>query len=153
MEPSDVSIDEEAKTALVCEDNAELQKAVISALQELKYAADIAPSAEVVYEKIRFNRYDVVVLDERFAGGTPENNEVLKHFQYMPMMNRRHIFVALIGPNLPTQDNMAAFDKSVNVVINEKDAPNLKSILKRSVADNDQFYKVYKESLIKMGKR
>lgn len=143
--------EEGAKTALVCEENAEAQKAAASALKELKYAVETAAVPDDAFEKLRFNRYDVVFINEKF-GGNPEANEVLKHLQYMPMSNRRHIFVALLGQAFTTLDNMAAYDRSVNVVIGEKDIPNLRPVLKKSIADNDQFYKVYKESLVKFGK-
>jgi hypothetical protein len=102
---------------------------------------------------VRFNQYDVIVLNENLAGSSPENNEVLKFFQNMPMVTRRHIFLALIGQNHKTLDNMTAFAKSVNAVINKSDLSNLVNILKKSIADNDQFYKVYKETLRKLGKR
>jgi CheY-like chemotaxis protein len=143
--------EEGAKTALVCEENAETQQTVISVLKELKYHVEPAAGADDAFEKLRFNRYDVVVINEKY-GGDPANNEVLKHLQYLPMSNRRHIFVALLGQAFNTNDNMKAYDMSVNVVINEKDLPNLRPILKKSIADNDQFYKVYKESLVKFGK-
>lgn len=151
--PHTEEYEEELKTAMVCEDNPEYQKAITSALGELKYNVEIASSAADSFDKVRFNRYDVIVLNEKFGGASPENNEVLKHFQHMPMATRRHIFLALIGNDLKTSDNMTAFAKSANTVVNESDLPNLKAILRKSIADNDRFYKVYKESLIKMGKR
>ena len=148
-----LDVEEGAKTSLICEDNQEFRNTITSVLKELKYETDTAANADEAFEKLRFNRYDVVAISEKYAGSAPENNELLKHLQTMPMSNRRHIFVALFGEDLVTGDNMQAFDKSVNVVINEKDLPTLKTVLKRSISDNDQFYKVYKESLIKMGKR
>jgi hypothetical protein len=95
----------------------------------------------------------VIVLNENFAGSSPENNEVLKFFQFMPMNTRRHIFLALIGQNFKTLDNMTAFSKSVNAVINRQDLHNLVNIMRKSIADNEQFYKVYKETLRRLGKR
>ncbi|MBI3592157.1 MAG: hypothetical protein HY099_01500, partial [Nitrospirae bacterium] len=114
---------------------------------------EVASGAEDTFEKLKFNRYDVIALNENFGGNSPESNAVYKHLQFMPMSNRRHIFLALTGQNLKTLDNMTAFSKSANVVVNEKDIPNLKNILKKSIDDNNQFYKVYKESLVKLGKR
>lgn len=143
---------DEFKTALVCEDSAEMRSGITSALNELKYKVETASGADDAFEKLKFNRYDVIVLNEKF-GGSPENNAVYKHLQFMPMSNRRHIFLALIGQNFKTADNMTAFSRSANVVVSENDVSNLKAILKKSIADNDQFYKVYKESLIKLGKQ
>lgn len=141
------------KTALICDDNPETQDFISSSLKSLNYKIDISTSSADTFEKIKFNQYDVIILNENFAGSTPENNEVLKFFQNMPMVSRRHIFLALIGQNFKTLDNMAAFSKSVNAVINKSDMENLTNILKKSIADNEQFYKVYKEILRKLGKR
>ncbi|MDI6729890.1 MAG: response regulator [Thermodesulfovibrionales bacterium] len=153
MDPEIEEYGEGFKTALICDDNAETQSAINSALKELNYKIDISTNSTDTLEKVRFNQYDVIVLNENFAGSSPENNEVLKFFQTMPMVSRRHVFLALIGQNLKTLDNMTAFSKSVNVVINKSDISNLTNILKKSIDDNDRFYKVYKETLRKLGKR
>jgi len=145
------------KTALICDDNAETQNLINAALKELQYKIEISINSADIFEKVRFNQYDVIVLNENLAAATtdntPENNEVLKFFQNMPMVTRRHIFLALIGQNHKTLDNMTAFAKSVNAVINKSDLSNLVNILKKSIADNEQFYKVYKETLRKLSKR
>jgi len=70
----------------------------------------------------------------------------------MPMVTRRNIFVALMGSNFKTLNNMQAFQKSVNVVINEKDLGKMEDVLKKSVSENEIFYKVFKETLHSMGK-
>ena len=51
-----------------------------------------------------------------------------------------------------TMDNMSAFAKSVNFVIGEKDLPKIKAIVKQAVADNEQFYHVFREALRDVGK-
>jgi CheY-like chemotaxis protein len=145
--------DEGTKHALVCEERPDVRNTISAALKGLKYMADEVSTAEETIEKMKFNQYDVIILSETFAGSTPDDNEALKHLQVMPMNTRRHIFVALIGQNLKTNDNATAFTKSMNVVVNSNDLGNLAPILKKSIADNDHFYKVFKESLVKMGKR
>lgn len=144
--------DEGAKTALICEDNQEAQKAISAGLRELKYAVDTAPNTDEAFDKIKFNHYDVVVISESFAGSTPDNNEFLGHIQKMPMSARRTTFFALFGKKFTTMDNMQAFEKSVHVVVNESDLPNSKAVFKKAIAANDQFYKVYRESMAKIGK-
>ncbi len=143
----------EARTALVCEDNADFKSAISAALKGLKYSIEFASGAEDAFEKLKFNQYGVIVINERFGGSTPENNAVYKFLQFMPGSSRRSIFLALIGKDFKTGDNMTAFAKSSNITINEKEIPNLKAILRKAVADNDQFYKVFRESLVKMGKK
>ena len=140
-------------TALVCENNQELQKMIISALEDLRYKVAFSINAEDALEKIKFNQYDVIVLNETFDGKSPETNEVLQQLKTMPMAARRHICLALTGKSLPTKDNLSAFERSANVVINETDLSNFKNIIENAVFDNKQFYKIYNESLIKLGKR
>jgi len=81
-----------------------------------------------------------------------ENNKVLKYIQPISMPIRRKIFFVMVGNNFRTFDNMTAFAKSANLVINTKDLPNFKSIIKKSVSDNEVFYKVFKETLRGAGK-
>jgi CheY-like chemotaxis protein len=145
--------EEELRSALVCEDSAEFKSAISTALEGLKYIIEFAAGPEDAFEKLKFNQYGTIVLNERFGGSTPENNAVYKFLQFMPMSARRNIFLVLIGKDFKTGDNMTAFAKSSNITVNEKDIPDLKAIIKKSVADNDQFYKVFRESLLKMGKK
>ncbi|MGO9013790.1 MAG: hypothetical protein ACLQF0_02305 [Dissulfurispiraceae bacterium] len=145
--------EEELRSALVCEDNAEFKSAINAALEGLKYGIEFAQSAEDAFEKLKFNQYGVIVLNERFGGSSPENNAVYKFLQFMPMSARRRIFLALIGKDFKTGDNMTAFAKSSNITVNEKDIRNFKATMKKSIADNDQFYKVFRESLVKIGKK
>jgi CheY-like chemotaxis protein len=155
-EPSDetaVEFHEEGeKMALICDDNQSNQEILISALKELGYRASMGKDPKDVLEKMRFTHYDVIVLDEGFGGGTPSENPVLSHIQPMPIVTRRNTFFALIGKQYTTLNNMMAFSKSANLVINQKDLPQIKNILKKSISDNDKFYKVFKETLRALGK-
>lgn len=155
-EPADETkvefFDEDEKTALICDDNQSNQDTLKSALKELGYRVSTGTDPKDVLEKMRYNHYSVILLNEGFGGGLPSENPVLSHIQPMPIVTRRNIFFALIGPQYRTFDNMTAFSKSANVVINQKDLPHIKGILKRSISDNDRFYKVFKETLKTLGK-
>ena len=143
--------DEGDKTALICDEkNTVLLK---TALDKLDYKIGIAKGVNDAITKLRFTKYDVIILNENFAGGSPGNNPILDYIQPMPMLRRREIFVALLGQDLRTMDNMTAFLKSVNLVINTKEIENIRDILKKSIEANDIFYKVLKDSLKVKGKR
>ncbi|MEW6116118.1 MAG: hypothetical protein AB1553_04365 [Nitrospirota bacterium] len=144
--------EEELKSALICEESAENRNTITAALESMGYRTESATNADETLEKLKFNQYSVIILNESF-GGAPESNTVYKHLQFMPMGIRRHLFLALVGQDLKTQDHMTAFAKSANLVINERDLPNIKAILKKAIAENDQFYRVFKESLVKLGKQ
>jgi hypothetical protein len=47
---------------------------------------------------------------------------------------------------------MEALSYSVNLVINQSDMDKLETILKKSIGDNDTFYKVYRETMNALGK-
>ena len=145
--------EEELRSSLVCGNNAALKKAISAALEQLKYNSEYAENPEDAFEKIKYNQYGLIILDEVFGGTSLENNGVYKYLLTMPMAVRRNIFIALMGKDFKTADNMTAFAKSVNLVLNERDISNLKPLLKKAIPDNDQFYKVFLESIKKTGNR
>ncbi|MCX8069918.1 MAG: hypothetical protein N2738_05380 [Thermodesulfovibrionales bacterium] len=145
--------EEGLKRAMICVPDDNIRKHISLSVGELKFSAESPVNLEDAFDKLRFNQYDLIVIDENFGGAGLTGNEFLKHIQFLPMSIRRYIFVALIGINFKTFSNMQAFEHSVNVVINTKDVTNINIVLKKSIADNEQFYKVFKESLQKFGKR
>jgi hypothetical protein len=137
--------DEGDKTALICDDkNTDLLKIT---MDKLEYKISIAKGVDDALTKLKFTRYDLIILNENFAGCSPTQNPILDYIQPMPMARRREIFVALLGQDLRTMDNMTAFLKSVNVVINIKEIQNIRDILNSSIAANERFYKVFKDAL------
>jgi CheY-like chemotaxis protein len=145
--------EEGARLSLVCVDVADRQAAVKSVLQDLGYTVQIAGSAPDAIERMRKSTYEVIVLDEEFRGSTEHDNAVLAAVHAMPMSIRRYVFVALLGRRLRTLDNLTAFARSVNLVVNVSDLSQLKAILARGIADNDRFYRVYREVLRETGRR
>ena len=136
-------LEEGAMSALVCVDKPERLKAVKDALEDLNYYSSVASSVKEALSKLRYNQYDLVMLDEEFCGETSENNTILRYLQPMPMSARRSIFLMLISNQIRTLDNLLAFSKSVNAVINVNDVPKVKLVLERAIADHRRFYKVY----------
>ena len=123
-----------------------------TALNELEYKLQRAKSPEHAVHKLKFNQYHVVAFHEKFGGSTLETSPLYDFIRDMPMDTRRKIFVALVGENFKTLDNMEALAYSVNLVINQKELDQLEAILKKSIGDNDNFYKVYRETMTALGK-
>ncbi len=123
-----------------------------TALTELEYKLQRAKSPEHAVHKLKFNQYHVVAFHEKFGGSTLETSPLYDFIRDMPMDTRRKIFVALVGENFKTLDNMEALAYSVNLVINQKELDQLEAILKKSIGDNDNFYKVYRETMTALGK-
>lgn len=143
-------LDEASIKALVC-DTTHLDK-ILPKLKEMGYKIKTVTSIGESIGRMKFTQYDLVILSEDFAGSTETNNSVLQFIQQMQMPLRRKMFVALLGNNFRTMDNMKAFALSVNMVINFKDLDDLAVMLKKSILDNDAFYRVFKETLISVGK-
>jgi hypothetical protein len=68
-------------------------------------------------------------LNENFGSVTLDENSFYQTLIEMPMVTRRNIFIALVEMNFKSLNNMQAFQKSANVVINEKDLEKLGGIL------------------------
>ena len=145
-------LEEGAQTALLCEPYQTVRTKIRKALDNLGYHTTEPDSAREVLKQMRFHVFDMVVINELFDTANPDLNNVLRYLEQLPMVTRRNILVALVTDRFRTNDNMAAFNKSVNLVINSKNIDNCEKILKRAVADNTTFYRVYKETLIKFGR-
>ena len=138
-------LEEGAMSALVCVDEPERLKTVKEALEDLNYYTSVASSVKEALSKLRYNQYDLVMLDEEFCGESADNNTILRYLQPMPMSTRRNIFLMMISSQIRTLDNLLAFANSVNAVINVSDIQKVKLVLERAMADHRRFYKVYKD--------
>jgi hypothetical protein len=124
----------------------------VEALEERGFKIQFAKSPEHAIHKMRFTHFHFLVLNESYGGVALEKNPVYRLLAEMPMATRRNIFFAVLGDKFKTLSNMEAFSLSVNLVINEKDRDKFPQVLKKSIADHETFYKVFKESLHAMGK-
>ena len=101
---------------------------------------------------MKFTHFHFVALNENFGNVALDESPIYQTMIEMRMVTRRNIFFALVGTHFKSLNNMQAYQKSANVVINEKDLKKLGEILKKSITENEIFYKVYKETLNVMGK-
>lgn len=145
-----VIYDENDQLALILDEKN--QSDWTQALESRGYKIQYAKSPEHAVHKMKFTHFHFIALHENYGNKDLDNNSVYQTLIEMPMVTRRNIFCALMGADFKTLNNMQAFQKSVNVVINEKDIGKLGDILKKSVSENEIFYKVYKETLHSMGK-
>lgn len=134
------------KTSLVCADPSTTESAR-GTLRDLGYKSHIAETAEMAIERLRYTTYDVVMIHENFAGSSLQSNALLSYLAALPMAQRRHSFVCLIGSSFKTLDAMQAFSQSVHVVVHPSDLPNLTAILRKGIAEFELLYKVYKEAV------
>jgi hypothetical protein len=145
-------VEEGVETALLCEPDPTIRSKIITALYNMGYHTTAPQTYKDTLKQMRFHVFDMVVLNERFGTRDPDMNSVLKYLDRLSMSIRRNIFLALITDRFRTMDNMAAFNKSVNLIINLKNINEIEKILRRGLADNKAFYRVFKELLIKTGR-
>ena len=137
-------LEEEAKTSLVCVMDHEIAARISSVLTDLEYHNTVAEGARDALKKIRYHNFDIIILDELFDCKNFHFNGVLIYLQQLPMAIRRHLFVVLLTNRFRTMDNIEAFHKSVNLIINMANINEFKKVLLRGIADNEVFYKIFK---------
>ncbi len=145
-------VEEGVKTALLCEPDTALQSKIKTGLYNMDYHITTPKLPKDALKQMRFHIFDMVVLNERFGTQNPDMNPVLKYLDRLNMSIRRSIFVTLVTNRYRTMDNMAAFNKSVNLIVNLKNIDEIEKILRRGIADYEAFYRVYKRALIKTGR-
>lgn len=134
------------KPALLALSTPEYLAAAKTVLAELEYKVHVAANHEEFLTRFAQVQYQVVILEEIFAGQTREENLSLDKVQGAPMGQRRHAVVFLIGPNFQTMNGMQGFRQSVHGVINPAELGSLKQIVQQVVADNNLFLHVYRDT-------
>jgi CheY-like chemotaxis protein len=143
----------DARAALVCEDVVERQTVIKAALEQIGFSMLAVKNADEAIARLRRDVYELVIVDEQYEGATPLDNRVLAAVRAMLMSHRRWMFVALLGREFKTFDNVVAFARSVNVVVNLSDLPHLATILKKGIAEHVDFYRVFRQVLTDAGKK
>jgi len=144
-------LEEEGKTALICEKDPAVVKAVNTVLDIMEYSVTVADSMRDALRKMKYHAYDMILLNETFDAPDPESNGILIYIERLQMDVRRNIFVGLLTRRFPTMDNMAALLKSVNITINIDDIDKIDRILSRGISEFELFYAIYKDSAKKLG--
>ena len=145
-------VEEGTHTALICEPDGAAREKFSGAMQAMGYQITEAADPRDALKKSRFHVYDAIILNECFGTENPDTNDLMTYLAALPMTTRRKIFVVLLTDRFRTMDNMAAFNRSVNLVINVKNMDDFSTIYKRGLADHTAFYQIFKETLKKMGK-
>ncbi len=145
-------IEEEGKTALVCESDPGVKEKITAALRSMEYHITEAESGRDALKKMRYHVYDLIMVDEEFDTADPDSNGILIYLERLNINIRRSIFVVLITNRFRTLDSMMAFNKSVNMVIHINNINEIDKILRRGMADNDVFYRRFNEGLREVGR-
>jgi hypothetical protein len=119
-------------------------------LGEMGYKVHVAAGHEDFLTRFAQVQYLVVMIEELFASMMPEENITLQSVQGMPMNQRRHAVILLIGDGFETMHRMQAYQQSVHAVLNRADFGNLEGIIQQAVSENDLFLNTYRESQVRV---
>ncbi len=142
----------EGETAMVCETDGAVREKIVGELKSMGYAVAEAKSAREALQFMRFHIFSAIFVNESFDTPEGRDNSVLKFLEGLSMSVRRQSFVVLISASLKTMDNMMAYNRSVNLIVNLKEIADVGQVFKKALAEHESFYHVYKENLRKAGK-
>src|ERR1041385_6441159 len=134
------------KPALLAFSTPEWLEAARTALNELGYKVHTAATHGDFLIRFSQARYQVVIVEERFAANDISENLTLQALQQMPMNQRRHSTVILFGDSFQTFTPMQAFQQSVHAVVNSSEMFLLKQLIEKAIADNSLFLKGYRDA-------
>ncbi|NVM25692.1 MAG: zinc-ribbon domain-containing protein [Desulfobacterales bacterium] len=138
--------------ALVLDGNEANVMEINSALEGLSYKAILPTSINEAMGKLRLYHFDLIFLSDGFDGQDLERSPVTNYLNHLSMSVRRKIFLVLLSEKFKTMDNMMAFGKSANLVVNPDDLSSLSLVLKKALSDTEKFYKVFMDTLKEVGK-
>ena len=138
-------VSNEDKPALIAFSTPEWLQEAKAALQELGYKVHTAATHSDFLIRFSQTHYQVVIIEELFGANSPDENLTLKALQNMPINQRRHATVVLIGNTFQTFTPMEAFQQSVHAVINSSEMFLLKQLIEKAVADNSIFLQSFRE--------
>ena len=147
LETGNVFFDVNDSTALVCVDHPHYQKMVVSQLTDLGYKVHLGLFEEDVVLKLSTYSYNLLVIYENFKSASPCENPILRELMQRPSPLRREHFVVLLSHRTATNDAMAAFIMSVDQIVNITDLANFKPVLRRGVAQHQELYHPFRETL------
>ena len=143
--PSFDFVGTEDKPALIAFSTPEWLQEAKAALQDLGYKVHTAATHSDFLMRFSQAHYQVVLLEELFGANTPDENLTLKALQTMPVNQRRHATIMLIGNAFQTFTPMEAFQNCVHAVFNSSEMFLLKQLIEKAVADNQLFLQSYHE--------
>jgi len=144
-------IEDEGKTALICEADKNVKEKIKPVLDFMEYHIVEANNARETIKRLRYNFFNIIIINEEFDTRDPDVNGILIYLARMQMLERRKIFVALLSQRFQTLDHMMALHKSVNMIINLENLNDFEKILKHGISDSDMFYRHYMEDLKAIG--
>jgi hypothetical protein len=118
-------------------------KAALTALGYKVHGVETHPQFETRYNQVN---YQVVIIEEHFAGSNLMSNASLQMIQELNMSQRRYATFFLVGQSMESLNTLQAFAQSVHCVLNFAELPMLAEVVQKTVAENDLFLGTFREA-------
>jgi hypothetical protein len=131
--------------ALLAVSTPDAQAAVKTILLEMGYKVHVVET-HIQFET-RYNQinYQVVVIEDIFAGNPMEENPSLHFLQQLPMAQRRYANLFLLGGGFETLNTLQAFSQSVHCVVNYTETLMIGQLIQKTIAENNLFLNTFRE--------
>ncbi len=134
------------KPALLAVTEPEVLKFARSTVEQLGYKVHVVETHPQFASRYGQVNYQVVIIEDNFAGSAIADNLSLRMVQGLNMSDRRYATFFLIGQSFESLNTLQAFAQSVHCVLNFAELPMLSEVLQKTVAENDLFLSVFREA-------
>jgi len=141
----------ESKTAMLCEPDPASRDKISNTIKKIGFEVVQPATFKDALKYMKFHVFDVILVNENFNTDIWAADNIMKYLENLNMSVRRKIFVVLISSTCATMDNMQAYNKSVNMIINISEIGDIENILKQTLAEHNDFYYPLKENIRKYG--
>ena len=135
----------EDKPALIAFSTPEWLEIAQAALRELGFKVHTAATHSDFLVRFGQVHYQVVIVEELFAANNIEENLTLHALQAMPVNQRRHATVFLLGDSFQTLSPGEGFKYSVHAVVSSSEMFLLKQLVEKTVAETNLFLNSFRE--------
>jgi len=143
---------EDIPTALVLMGKGQTTDVLFSDLQALGYRVETADTPVDAFNKLKFTSFATILMHAEFERDSLAESALHSYLTWLPTAKRRTIFYILVGPDFHTLYDLEALALSVNLVINDTDVKQLKTILRKSFRDHEELFGPLVEALAECGK-
>jgi hypothetical protein len=113
---------------------------IVKSVENIGYQASFVESEKEAMEKMQFVNYASVILHSDFANGGLEQSTFHQFMRDMSMLKRRFIFYILVGPEFSTLYDLEALASSANLVVNDREIPELLTILRKAIPRYEELF-------------
>jgi predicted Zn finger-like uncharacterized protein len=126
--------------ALVAFPSAETALAMASVLGRLGFSVDQLDAADDKLLRLQQGEYAVIASAKN---GVPDDRNVYRILQTMPLEIRRRLFLVLVGDDVTTGEGTQAFALLADLVVQSKDAPTCDRVLAQTLQERKRVYQTY----------